>query len=133
MPEFRIVNFDLAAGGCLPEVTIAFQTYGHLSAARDNAILVTHGLTSSHLAAEPPTLDRRIGWGREQIRPGLLYDTDRYFVISSNVLGSSYGSTCAASATRRPVRHGVGTFHLSRWKTSSARRCASSDPLASPG
>ncbi len=104
MPDFRIANFDLTAGGRLPEVTIAFQTYGHLSAARDNAILVTHGLTSSHLAAVPPTLDRRIGWGWEQVGPGLLYDTDRYFVISSNVLGSAYGSTCAASVNQATGR-----------------------------
>jgi homoserine O-acetyltransferase len=105
MTAFTISPFPLVNGGVFPEVTLAFRTYGTLSADRDNAILVTHGLTSSHLAAEPPTLDRRIGWGAGQIGPGLLYDTDRYFVISSNVLGSAYGSTSAASvnpATGRP-------------------------------
>lgn len=58
---------------------------------------MTHGLTSSHHAADPPTLDSRIGWGHSQIGPGLIYDTDHYFVPASNVLGSFYGSTCAAS------------------------------------
>lgn len=101
----HIPELALAGGATLRGVRIAWQSYGRLSPAADNAILVTHGLTSSHLAAEPPTLDRRIGWGADQIGPGLLYDTDRYFVISTNVLGSAYGSTCAADlnpATGRP-------------------------------
>ena len=97
MPNFVIEDFDLISGQSLGKVIIAYRTYGTLSPQRDNAILVTHGLTSSHLAAEPPTLDMRIGWGAGQIGPGRLYDTDRYFVISSNVLGSAYGSTSAAS------------------------------------
>lgn len=97
MAEFRLRDFVTGQGVAMGDVTIAYQTYGRLSAARDNAILVTHGLTSSHWAAEPATLDSRVGWGELQIGSGLLYDTDRWFVISSNVLGSPYGSTSAAS------------------------------------
>ncbi|MFO1202381.1 MAG: hypothetical protein U1E58_07060 [Tabrizicola sp.] len=97
MPIFVAQNFRLATGAVLPEIRIAWESWGALNADCSNAILVTHGLTSSHHAADPPTLDSRIGWGHEQIGPGLIYDTDRYFVLSSNVLGSFYGSTCAAS------------------------------------
>lgn len=97
MPKFHATDVTLPSGAFFPDLCLAYQTYGTLAAQRDNAILVTHGLTSSHLGGEPPTLDRRIGWGREQIGPGKLYDTNRYFVISSNVLGSAYGSTSAAT------------------------------------
>lgn len=97
MPIFVAQNFRLATGAVLPEIRIAWESWGALNADRSNAILVTHGLTSSHHAADPPTLDSRIGWGHVQIGPGLIYDTDRYFVLSSNVLGSFYGSTCARS------------------------------------
>lgn len=97
MPVFVAHDFRLASGTTLPLIEIAWESWGWLNADRSNAILVTHGLTSSHHAAGRPTLDSRIGWGHAQIGPGLIYDTDRYFVLSSNVLGSFYGSTCARS------------------------------------
>jgi homoserine O-acetyltransferase len=97
MPVFTATDFPLASGTTLPQIEIAWESWGHLNADRSNAILVTHGLSSSHHAADSPTLDSRIGWGHAQIGPGLIYDTDRYFVLSSNVLGSFYGSTCARS------------------------------------
>lgn len=97
MPVFTTDHFGLASGQVLSRIEIAWKSWGQLNADRSNAILVTHGLTSSHLAADPPTLDSRIGWGHAQIGPGLIYDTDRYFVLASNVLGSFYGSTGAGS------------------------------------
>jgi homoserine O-acetyltransferase len=97
MPVFVAQDFPLASGTTLPQIGIAWESWGTLNADRSNVILVTHGLTSSHHAADAPTLDSRIGWGHAQIGPGLIYDTDRYFVLSSNVLGSFYGSTCARS------------------------------------
>lgn len=105
MPIFSMSDFQLAAGAVLPEVQIAWESWGQLNPDRTNAILLTHGLTSSHIASGPETLDSRIGWGNGQIGPGRIYDTDRYFVIASNVLGSFYGSTCAKSldpATGQP-------------------------------
>lgn len=105
MPVFASSDFPLVSGVTLPRIEIAWESWGQLNAERSNAILVTHGLTSSHHAADPPTLDSRIGWGHGQIGPGLIYDTDRYFVLASNVLGSFYGSTCARSvnpATGQP-------------------------------
>lgn len=97
MPVFIAQDVRLACGVTLPQVEIAWESWGSLNSDRSNAILVTHGLTSSHHAADSPTLDCRIGWGHSQIGPGLIYDTDRYFVLASNVLGSFYGSTCAGS------------------------------------
>lgn len=97
MPVFQSHDFRLTGGAVLPWIDIAWESWGTLNPDRTNAILVTHGLTSSHHAADPPTLDCRIGWGHSQIGPGLIYDTDSYFVLASNVLGSFYGSTCAAS------------------------------------
>lgn len=105
MPVFQTGDFRLQSGVTLPEVEIAWESWGALNADRSNAILLTHGLTSSHHAAGKPTLDSRIGWAEAQVGPGKIYDTDRFFVIASNVLGSFYGSTSARSinpATGRP-------------------------------
>ena len=94
---FRTKNFELKSGALLPEMEIAFATYGSLNADRDNAILIAHGTTSTHHGAGEPTLDRRRGWWSETIGPGKLFDTDHYYIISSNILGSCYGSTGPAS------------------------------------
>ena len=104
--RFTARNFALEGGGVLPEMTLAFDTYGRLATDGTNAILVTHGYTGSHRAAGPPTTANPAGgWWKGLIGPGLTIDTDRYFVVSSNMLGSSYGSTGPASvnpATGKP-------------------------------
>lgn len=105
MPEYRTSDFRLASGEVLPDLTVAYQTYGALNAEKSNAIIVMHGTTSTHHAAGRVTPDLREGWWDEIIGPGRLFDTDRYCVISSNMLGSSYGSTGPGSinpATGRP-------------------------------
>ena len=61
MPVFVAQDFPLASGTTLPQIEIAWESWGRLNADRSNAILVTHGLSSSHQAADPPTLDSRIG------------------------------------------------------------------------
>ncbi|MBZ6074817.1 homoserine O-acetyltransferase MetX [Microvirga puerhi] len=84
----------LASGQSLSEVDIAFETYGALSPARDNAILLLHGLTADQHAAGPPWHEKgRAGWWNQAIGPGRAIDTDRFFVICPNVLGSFGGST----------------------------------------
>lgn len=98
MNAFASRNFVLANGTVLPELEIAYELYGEMDAGRGNVILVTHGISSSHHAAGPPTLDRRRGWYAEIIGPGKFLDTDRYCIVSSNTLGSCYGSTGPASA-----------------------------------
>lgn len=88
----------LEAGGVLPEVRIAYETWGELSAGGDNAVLVLHALTGdSHVsgAAEPghPTP----GWWDTVIGPGRALDPARWFVVAPNVLGGCQGSTGPAS------------------------------------
>lgn len=95
---FQTRDFGLQSGLSLPELVLAYETYGALATDRRNAVLVTHGITSSHHAAAS---DSQPGWWDRVIGPGKTIDTDRYFVVSSNTLGSSYGSTAPASIDPR--------------------------------
>ena len=85
-----IGDLPLRLGGLLPGARLAYCSYGRLAGDGRNAVLLTHGFTSSHLF----THDN--GWGT-LIGPGQAIDTDRVFVVSSNMLGSSHGSTAPAS------------------------------------
>jgi homoserine O-acetyltransferase len=76
------------AGGHLPAVTVAYETWGQLNSARDNAILACHALSGDSHA---------IGWWSPLIGPGKPIDTDRYFVIGTNALGGCQGTTGPAS------------------------------------
>jgi homoserine O-acetyltransferase/O-succinyltransferase len=99
---FTLRDFRVADGTVMPEATIAYETHGRLAPDGRNAVLITHGYTGSHHAAgrnpknggQPGSWDGLIG-------PGKAIDTDRLFVVASNMLGSSYGSTNAAS--RNPL------------------------------
>ena len=96
----------LTEGGSLPEVTLAYETYGELSLERDNAVLVCHALTGdSHVASHPGDPDDDPGWWEILIGPGKYIDTDRFFVICPNILGGCRGTTGPMSlnpATGRP-------------------------------
>ncbi len=106
---FKIHDFKLESGVSLPEVTIAYETYGALAADGRNAALIEHSYTSSHHAAgfyaeggaPPGEKAGAIGWWDKVIGPGEAIDTDSLFVISSNALGSSYGSTNPASLDQK--------------------------------
>lgn len=90
--------FCLESGATLGPVTIAYETYGRLNADRSNAILICHALSgSAHAAGYHSADDRKPGWWDECIGPGKAFDTDRFFVICSNVIGGCYGSTGPAS------------------------------------
>ena len=90
--------FVLEAGGVLPEVTVAYETWGLLSDARDNAVLVCHALTGdSHAAGTMGPGHKSDGWWNDLIGPGKALDTDRYFVVCANVLGGCQGTTGPAS------------------------------------
>lgn len=109
MAIFCAPTFNLKNSATLLDIEIAYECYGVLNAEKSNVILVTHGTTSSHIAAGTVTLDRRKGWWNEIIGPGLLFDTTKYCIVSTNVLGSSYGTTGPASinpATGKP--YGTG-------------------------
>ena len=76
---------------------IAYQTYGRLNADKSNAILICHALTGDQHVANDNPITGKPGWWEIMIGPGKPIDTDRFFVISTNVLGGCYGSTGPAS------------------------------------
>src|SRR5215211_5706191 len=95
----------LDCGAKLAPVTLAYETYGELNAARDNAILLLHALSGDAHAAGWYAGDAKPGWWDSMVGPGRPFDTERYFVICSNVLGGCQGSTGPSSsnpATGRP-------------------------------
>ncbi|HSI01352.1 MAG TPA: alpha/beta fold hydrolase, partial [Reyranella sp.] len=94
--RFDTRNFRLQSGAVLPEMTIAYETYGKLAPDGRNAVLLTHGFTSSHHMAGRVTANGAEGSWDGLVGPGKAIDTDRLFVVSSNMLGSSYGSTSPA-------------------------------------
>jgi homoserine O-acetyltransferase len=92
--------FHFRRGGEIPELTLAYETWGELSAARDNALLVTTGLSpGSHARSTPENPSP--GWWEEMIGPGRPLDTDRWFVVCANSLGSCHGSTGPSSIDPR--------------------------------
>ncbi len=88
----REAPLRLAAGARLGSFPMAYQTYGTLNAARTNAILVCHALTGDQFAAEPHPITGKPGWWAQIIGPGRPLDTDKYFIICSNVLGGCMGT-----------------------------------------
>ncbi len=88
--------FRLQAGGVLREAEVAVETYGRLAPGRDNGVLLFTGLSASAHARSHPG-DPSPGWWEAMIGPGKAFDTDRYFVISVNSLGSCFGSTGPAA------------------------------------
>jgi len=98
--------FAMKRGGALQQARVAYETWGQLSPARDNAVLILTGLSpSAHVAANAD--DPAPGWWEAMLGPGKAIDTHRWFVICVNSLGSDKGSTCPASinpATGQPYR-----------------------------
>ena len=110
-PSSPVVQFgadkplSLDAGSILSPFQIAYQTYGELNAERSNAILICHALTGDQHVASANPVTGKPGWWDVLIGPGKLIDTDKYFVICSNVIGGCLGSTGPAStdpATGKP-------------------------------
>jgi homoserine O-acetyltransferase len=89
--------FRLEGGEGLGPVTLAYETYGRLNETRSNAILICHALTGDAHAAGWHKGDKAPGWWDAMIGPGRAFDTDKYHVISSNVIGGCQGSTGPAS------------------------------------
>src|SRR4051794_30280010 len=121
-PEFvDIEPFELDCGVTLPEIRLAYETYGRLDEDRSNAILVFHAISGDAHAAgvsadAPVAVDgigatergissrSGIGWWDRLIGPGKAFDTDRYWVLCSNVLGGCRGSTGPSSLDPRTGR-----------------------------
>ncbi|MBK5096024.1 MAG: homoserine O-acetyltransferase, partial [Deltaproteobacteria bacterium] len=85
---------ELASGAKLGPITLAYETYGQLNRDKSNAILILHALSGdAHAAGKYEESDKHPGWWDNNIGPGKAFDTDKYFVISSNVIGGCQGST----------------------------------------
>jgi homoserine O-acetyltransferase len=98
-------GLELESGSRLPSLRIAYETYGTLNRDRSNAILICHALSGDAHAAGISDEDGLKGWWDIVIGPGKAFDTDRYFVVCSNVLGGCKGTTGPSSlnpATGKP-------------------------------
>jgi homoserine O-acetyltransferase len=96
--QARCAHFDaplmLACGRALPQYDLAYETYGELDAARSNAVLVCHALNASHHVAGFYADDpENVGWWDNMVGPGKPLDTDRFYVVGVNNLGSCFGSS----------------------------------------
>jgi len=98
-------RLPLQSGAGLDGFSLAYETYGTLNAARSNALLICHAWSGDAHVAGYHADDTKPGWWDEAVGPGKAFDTDRYFVVCSNVLGGCSGSTGPASpdpATGKP-------------------------------
>ena len=93
---FNIAEFRLQNGHLMRDVTLAYRTLGTLAPDRNNVVLITHGYTSGPQMIDPGAAVGEGSWNA-LVGPGKAVDTDRYFAVAANMLGSSYGSTNAAS------------------------------------
>ncbi|TEA79150.1 homoserine O-succinyltransferase MetX [Allopusillimonas ginsengisoli] len=126
-PQFISFNepLALASGQVLPSYQLAVETYGELNAERSNAVLVCHALNASHhvagISADDP---KNIGWWDNMVGPGKALDTDRFFVIGVNNLGSCFGSTGPASInpdTGKPWGGAFPMLTVEDWVQAQAR------------
>jgi homoserine O-acetyltransferase len=83
---------ELECGGRLPQITVAYETYGRLNQRCDNAILICHALSGDSHVAQHDEQDGP-GWWDLAVGPGRSIDTDRYFVVCPNILGACRGTT----------------------------------------
>lgn len=126
-PEF--IDFDeplaLSSGQVLASYTLAVETYGTLNAERSNAVLVCHALNASHhVAGMDARQPESIGWWDNMVGPGKAVDTDRFFVIGVNNIGSCFGSTGPVTinpATGRPWGASFPLLTVEDWVRAQAR------------
>ena len=91
--EFTNANFELASGSVLESFKIAFKTFGALNNNKSNAILICHALTGDQYVSGHNPITERDGWWSRMVGPDNPIDTNKFFVICSNVLGGCSGST----------------------------------------
>ncbi len=90
---FRESALALDSGASLSPVNVGYMTYGALNAERNNAVLICHALTGEQYVASEHPITGKPGWWERLVGPGKLIDTDKYFVVCSNVLGGCLGTT----------------------------------------
>jgi homoserine O-acetyltransferase len=109
-------ELELESGAKLGPITLAYETYGWLSEARTNVVMVFHALSgSSHAAGYYSEEDEKPGWWDNMVGPGKGIDTNKYFVVCSNIIGGCYGSTGPGSInpkTGKPFGLGFPLFTI---------------------
>jgi homoserine O-acetyltransferase len=90
-------SLSLESGETLGPVTLAYESWGRLNPDKSNAVLITHALSGDAHAAGPGEGNKDPGWWESMIGPGRAFDTDKYFIFCSNVIGGCRGSTGPAS------------------------------------
>src|SRR5512138_447516 len=93
----QIDSVSLDCGVVLGPIQVAYQTYGQLNADRSNAILICHAFSGDAHVAGVHAVSGKPGWWDNMVGPGKGFDTDKYFVICSNVLGGCSGTTGPSS------------------------------------
>jgi homoserine O-acetyltransferase len=117
----------LQSGASLSDYTLVYETYGKLNAERSNAVLVCHALNASHHVAgmyEAVDGSMSVGWWDNMVGPGKPLDTDRFFVIGVNNLGSCFGSTGPMhinAATGKPYGANFPVVTVEDWVRAQAR------------
>jgi homoserine O-acetyltransferase len=87
-------GLQLRCGALLAPITVEYETYGALNSSGSNAILICHALTgNAHAAGRHSEDERKPGWWDDMIGPGKAFDTNKFFIVCSNILGSCYGTT----------------------------------------
>ncbi|WAW11167.1 homoserine O-acetyltransferase [Oxalobacter vibrioformis] len=125
----RSIDFDeplrLQSGALIANYTLVYETYGTLNADKSNAILICHALNASHhVAGYYEDQPNNIGWWDNMVGPGKPVDTNRFFVIGVNNLGSCFGSTGPMHInpeTGKPYGHGFPVVTVEDWVQSQAR------------
>jgi homoserine O-acetyltransferase len=113
----------LQSGAQLSNYTLMYETYGTLNADRSNAVLVCHALNASHHVAGQYDSPKSAGWWDNMVGPGKPVDTDRFFVIGVNNLGSCFGSTGPMhlnTATGKPYGASFPLVTVEDWVTAQA-------------
>ncbi len=115
----------LASGASIADYSLTYETYGTLNAARSNAVLVCHALNASHhVAGVYADQPKSAGWWDNMVGPGKALDTNRFFVVGVNNLGSCFGSTGPMSinpATGKPYGAGFPVVTVEDWVDAQAR------------
>ncbi len=134
MPSIGIVSpqtmrfadpLRLQGGGTIADYTLMYETYGSLNADRSNAVLICHALNASHhVAGTYADQPKSVGWWDNMVGPGKPVDTDRFFVIGVNNLGSCFGSTGPMHdnpATGKPYGAAFPVVTVEDWVAAQAR------------
>jgi homoserine O-acetyltransferase len=125
----QVLNFaeplSLQSGASIANYDLVVETYGQLNAAKDNAVLICHALNASHhVAGVSATEPENVGWWDNMVGPGKPVDTNHFFVIGVNNLGSCFGSTGPMSinpSTQKPYGASFPVVTVEDWVNAQAR------------